>query len=131
MIYFDIGIDRLIPIQIMGDGIIRLLSFLVTIANTENGVVLIDEIENGFHYSVLANVWESIYDAAKQYNAQIFATSHSYECVRAFNKIQSSKLLKEDTLRLFRIEKNKDEFETFKYDSEVLESSLESNWEIR
>ncbi len=131
MIYFDIGIDRLIPIQIMGDGIIRLLSYLVTIANAENGVVLIDEIENGFHYSVLGNVWESIYDAAKQYNVQIFATTHSFECAKAFNKIQSSRLLNEDTLRLYRIEKVKDEFQTFKYDSEVLQSSIESNWEIR
>lgn len=131
MIYFDIGIDRLIPIQIMGDGIIRLLSYLVTIANAENGIVLIDEIENGFHYSVLSSVWESIYDAAKQYNVQIFATTHSFECAQAFNKIQSSRLLKEDTLRLYRIEKTKDEFQTFKYDSEVLEASFESNWEIR
>jgi AAA15 family ATPase/GTPase len=131
MIYFDIGIEKLVPIQIMGDGIIRLLSFLVTIANAENGVVLIDEIENGFHFSVLNKVWESIYDAAKLYNVQVFATTHSIECAKAFNKIQSSRLLKEDTLRVFRIEKNKGEFETFKYDSEILESSVESNWEIR
>jgi AAA15 family ATPase/GTPase len=130
-IYFDVGIDRLIPIQIMGDGIIRLLSFLVTIANAENGIVLIDEIENGFHYSALESVWGSIYDAAKQYNVQIFATSHSSECIKAYNNIQASMLLKEDTLRLFRIEKNKDVFETFKYDTEVLESSFENNWEIR
>lgn len=131
MIYFDIGIERLVPIQIMGDGIIKLLSILATIANAENGIVLIDEIENGFHYSVLDKLWESIYDAAKQYNVQIFATTHSLECAKSFNNVQASKLLKEDTLRLYRIEKIKDEFEIFKYDSEILESSFESNWEIR
>lgn len=131
MIYFDIGIERLVPIQIMGDGIIKLLSILATIANAENGIVLIDEIENGFHFSVLNKLWESIYDAAKQYNVQIFATTHSLECAKSFNNVQSSKLLKEDALRLYRIEKIKDEFEIFKYDSEILESSFESNWEIR
>jgi len=131
MIYFDIGIERLVPIQIMGDGIIKLLSILATIANAENRVVLIDEIENGFHFSVLNQVWESIYDAAKQYNVQIFVTTHSLECAKSFNNVQTNKLLKEDVLRLYRIEKIKDEFEIFKYDSEILESSLESNWEIR
>ncbi|OYT13561.1 MAG: hypothetical protein B6I19_04505 [Bacteroidetes bacterium 4572_114] len=131
MIYFDIGIERLVPIQIMGDGTIKLLSYLATIANAEDGIVLIDEIENGFHFSILKSVWESIYDTAKLYNVQVFATTHSFECAKAFNGINPNKRKQEDSTRLYRIERENNLFRAIKYDPEVLESSFESNWEIR
>jgi len=132
MIYFDIGIERRVPIQIMGDGIIKFLSILATIASAENGIVLIDEIENGFHHSVLNALWETIYKTAEQYNVQVFATTHSLECVNSFNEINKYDLINKDDSRLYRIEKmNKNDFEVFEYNSEVLESSVESNWEVR
>ena len=90
MIYFDIGIDSLVPIQIMGDGIIRFLTILATIAFRKNGIVLIDEIENGFHYSILPKLWNAIHEAARQFNVQIFVTTHSYDCVKAFSEIYSN-----------------------------------------
>jgi len=132
MIYFDLGLDRLIPLQLMGDGVGRLLSILVTIANNENGIVLIDEIENGFHASTLNLLWDSIKDAALAYNVQIFATTHSLECVKTYSAALSSDLLGNELIRLYRLERSKDnKFKALKYDSEVLKSSLESNWEIR
>lgn len=131
MIYFDIDIERLIPIQIMGDGIIHLLSLMTAIANTENGFVIIDEIENGFHYSVLDKLWETIYETSKFYNAQLFITTHSYECVKAFRNMYASQLIKEDNLRIYRIEKKNDQFKSIKYDHDQLSSSLDSNWEVR
>ncbi|MCF8374004.1 MAG: AAA family ATPase [Bacteroidales bacterium] len=131
MIYFDIGINQLVPVQIMGDGIVRLLSYMVNIANSENGVLLIDEIENGFHYSVLPNLWQSIYESAKLYNVQLFATTHSYECAKAFSGIQDLIPKEDDPLRLFRIDNTPNGYDVVKYDSEVLDASFDSNWEIR
>jgi AAA15 family ATPase/GTPase len=132
MIYFDLGLDRRIPLQIMGDGIGRLLSILVTIANFENGIVLIDEIENGFHSSTLDLLWSSIRDVAEAYNVQIFATTHSIECVKTFSNTFTNDLLGADNIRLYRLERSKDnQFKAFKYTGEVLQSALESNWEIR
>jgi AAA15 family ATPase/GTPase len=132
MIYFDLGLDRRIPIQIMGDGIGRLLSILVTIAYYENGIVLIDEIENGFHASTLNLLWSSIQDVALAYNVQVFATTHSLECVRTFSNTFSHDLLGNDLIRLYRLERSKEnKFKAIKYTGEVLQSSLESNWEIR
>ncbi len=132
MVYFDIGLDKLVPIQIMGDGIIRLLSILTAIAFAEHGIVLIDEIENGFYYGGLHKVWASIYEAAKYYNVQVFATTHSKECIQSFSKICSGTLIKEDSLRLFRIEKKpNDFFKVIKYDQELLSTSIESDWEVR
>ncbi len=53
----------LLPIPMVGEGMNRLLSIAVAIANTEHGVVLIDEIENGLHYSVMTKVWAAIAQA--------------------------------------------------------------------
>ncbi len=132
MIYFDIGIERLIPIQLMGDGISRLLSILVTIANAENGLVLVDEIENGLHASALELLWGLIKEAAHTYNVQIFATTHSLECVKTFSDSFNSELLEKDISRLYRIEKSQNDiFSTAKYNSEVLKAAIESNWEVR
>ena len=132
MIYFDIGIERLIPIQLMGDGISRLLSILVTIANAENGIVIIDEIENGLHASALELLWGLIKDAAYTYNVQIFASTHSLECVKTYSDSFNSELLEKDISRLYRIEKSQNDiFSTIKYNSEVLKAAIESNWEVR
>lgn len=131
MVYVDIGLNSLVPIHLMGDGIIKFLTFLVNIAVYKNGVLLIDEIENGIHYSVLDLMWKSIYDAAIMYNVQVFATTHSFECVTTFSNIYSEVLLNEDKLRLYRIENLKDEIKVIKYNSDVLKTSIDSNWEVR
>lgn len=49
-IYFDIGEDELLPINVMGDGIRRTLAVLGSMYDMRDGVLLIDEIENGLHY---------------------------------------------------------------------------------
>ena len=62
-IHGDIGLPLLLPIPLMGEGLRRLLSLLLAIANLKDGIVLIDEIENGFHYSVHKKVWQAIASA--------------------------------------------------------------------
>ena len=130
VVYCDIGLDQLLPINVMGDGMFRLFSIIVTIFDTQNGIVLIDEIENGFHHSSQKILWNSIMKAAKEFNVQIIATTHSMECVRAFNSVSSGSSEKNKS-RLFRIEKVKDEINVISYDNKVLTSTLESNWEVR
>lgn len=132
MIYFDIGIEMLIPIQLMGDGISRLLSIMMAMASFENGIILIDEIENGLHASALEHLWSILKEGSETYNVQIFATTHSLECVKTFSNVFNQDLLPTDTSRLFRIEKSTtDEFKTFKYNAEILKASIDSNWEVR
>lgn len=132
IIYCDIGLNRRMPLNVMGDGIVRLLSIILTISDTENGIVLIDEIENGFHYTSQGILWNAIFAAAKEYNVQIFATTHSMECVKAFSSSYYSLYGEnEDKIRLFRIEKNGDSLKTISYDHRTLKVSLERGWEVR
>ena len=83
MLRGDIGIGRMIPFALLGGGLGRLAGILLSIADAPGGVVLIDEVENGFHRSVLSRVWSAIGEAAGRYETQVFATTHSFECIEA------------------------------------------------
>src|SRR5207237_5063953 len=83
MMYCDIGVKRRIPMSQMGEGMTRLLSLVLEITNASDGIVLIDEIENGLHHSVLTKVWKAIAVAARRSDTQIFATTHSWECIKS------------------------------------------------
>ena len=132
VIYADIGIENLIPINIMGDGLRRILSILTVISEKKNGVVLIDEIENGLHYSSLSILWKTIFKLAKENNVQIFATTHSYECVKAFVEVyQESKTIKKDEIRLFRIDRENENHTAYNYNSETLIAGIEKDFEVR
>lgn len=89
-IYFNIGADELVPINIMGDGIIRTLSVLSSIYEMEHGILLIDKIENGLHYSSLKIFWKAILTAAQMFDVQIIATTHSYECIEALVSVKTA-----------------------------------------
>jgi predicted ATPase len=73
-----------VPLRTMGDGMNRLLGIVLALAVARDGILLIDEIENGLHYSVQADVWRAILRAAESLNVQVFATTHSWDCIRAF-----------------------------------------------
>ena len=92
MIWADIdGMPELVPLPVMGDGMTRLARILLAIVNAPNGVVLLDEVENGLHYSVQSKVWKTIAAAAEQFDTQVFATTHSFECLEAaYNGLGSS-----------------------------------------
>ena len=128
IVYCDVGLDRLVPINVMGDGMFRLLSIISAISDTQDGVVLVDEIENGFYYSSQEILWDAIFESAKEFNVQIFATTHSIECVKAFS---SSSGKNNDDVRLYRIERKDGDFRVVSYDHNVLEASLDSGWEVR
>jgi AAA15 family ATPase/GTPase len=87
VLHGDIGLPSKIPLYYMGDGVTRLLSFIIAIVSSSNGIVLFDEIENGLHYSIHADMWKVFYDLAKKFNVQIISNTHSIEMVEAFNKV--------------------------------------------
>ena len=129
----DIGFSEYSPLNIMGDGIIRILSILVVISANKNSILLIDEIENELHYSSLTTLWKAVFKAAKANNVQLFFTTHSYECVRAFDEIyKSSDELKDDFISLFRINKLKGgKHRATPYSAELLSTAMEENFEVR
>ncbi|MEM6256092.1 MAG: AAA family ATPase [Cyanobacteria bacterium P01_D01_bin.156] len=129
ILYGDIGLPRLIPLSLMGEGLNRLVAILLTLANHRDELVLIDEIETGLHHSVLPNVWKVINDAAHRFNVQVIATTHSYECIEAAHNIFSEN--GHYDFRLHRIDRIKNEFKPVTYDQEALEGSVQEFFEVR
>lgn len=85
----DIGLNRLVPINMLGDGIRKLLAIITSLYECKNGVIFIDEIDNGMHFSSLSSLWKAIIKTAKLLDVQVFATTHSIESLQSLNKVLS------------------------------------------
>ncbi len=72
-----------VPIGSMGDGIWRLLSLSIAITQSRGGVLLVDEIDTGLHHTAMSDMWRLIISAAQQFDVQVFATTHSSDCVNS------------------------------------------------
>jgi predicted ATP-dependent endonuclease of OLD family len=135
MIYVDIGLGKLLPINIMGDGIRRIFSILTAVPNVQGGILFIDEIENGLHYSTLEILWKSLLKALEVYHVQLFATTHSNECIGALvssHKMPNGEMDREsDTIRLYRIEKQENKHRAFEYTPDLISAGIDSDIEMR
>ena len=105
------------------------MSIILTIYEHKNGYILIDEIENGFHHKTLDILWRAVFKLAKLTNTQIFATTHSWENIVKFNKVLEQE--KFYNTNLFRIEHHHEKNKVIKYDRELLDQTINSNWELR
>ena len=121
---------QLLPIQLAGDGLNRLLHILLAILENPNSILLIDEIETGFHYSVLESIWKVIAEAANISSCQIIATTHSYECIQ--NAVSGIKVAgMDDNFCLYRVERRDGENRAFRYDAELTRFAVDTNMEVR
>ncbi len=82
----DIGLPRLIALKNLGDGMNRMADVILGMHKASNGIIFIDEIENGFHHSIHENVWRTIDEISDSLNVQVFATTHSAEMIAAANE---------------------------------------------
>lgn len=126
MIWGDVGLSEMVPLYTMGEGMTRLARIILGISSAPAGVLLIDEIENGFHHSVQTKVWEAIACAAEQFDTQIFATTHSYECFE-----NAVKGLGAEGFRLFRLEARNGSNQAVSYDPELMDAAIRHYMEVR
>jgi len=80
--------NSLVLLSSLGEGVNRYLAILCAIWANKDGFLLIDEIENGIHYTNYKKLWEIIFGASVAANCQLFITTHSKECIEAFNQAQ-------------------------------------------
>lgn len=79
------------PVTLFGDAINKVLNIALTLINNNGSIILVDEIENGIHYTVQSDFWEFIIKLSfdKELDFQFFATTHSYEMLKSFGKVTS------------------------------------------
>jgi len=57
----DVGLRKLIPVNLMGGGIANSLSILLAMLDSQDGIVIIDEIENDLHHSIQQKIWKDVF----------------------------------------------------------------------
>jgi len=80
-----------------GDGLGKFIYFIILLLSQKSSIILIDEIENGIHYTNLDKLWEIILTISKQQNVQVFATTHSKECIESYARVAKKLEDKETT----------------------------------
>jgi hypothetical protein len=85
-VYVDVGFGKgkeLIPATQLGQGTARMLGLFASLMTEGTQILLIDEFENGLQHDALVPVWSALGKFAREHDVQIFATTHSYECIAA------------------------------------------------
>lgn len=112
----------------LGDGMNRIFGVTLALANARDGLLLVDEVENGIHYTLQAPLWRLIFQLAQQLNVQVFATTHSYDCIRGFQ--EAARENPEDGM-LIRLNKQGDGVTATLFDEDALAVVAEEEIEVR
>jgi hypothetical protein len=119
----------MLPVGLMGDGFQRCLELGAAAAAHDWPTLFIDEIENGMHHLVLEPLWRWIASTARRRDLQVFATTHSEECIeaacRAFQQVD------DDGLRVIRLDRLDGATRATLYDRALVETAERTGVEIR
>lgn len=122
------GIDEPLPLKSMGDGMTRLFHIIVALVNARNGLLLIDEFENGLHWSLQPKVWDIVFQISERLNVQIFATTHSRDCIKGFYQAWNNY---PPLGAFFRLDAKNESIKATEYTSESLSDSIDMDVEVR
>ena len=117
-----------VPLKSFGDGVNRIFGIILSLVCAKDGALIVDEIETGLHYSAIEQMWQLIFQLSAELKVQVFATSHSSDCVQAFSKITNQSSTEGALIKLQNIEGKV--YQT-SFDENDLEVAYESQLELR
>lgn len=123
------GLADPIPLRRLGEGMNRIFGIALALVNAKNGMLLIDEIESGLHYSVLPDVWRLVFEVARLLNIQVFATTHSWDCLTAFQ--EAAKAYEQDDGVLIRLVEKQGQIVADLFDEDDLGVAAREGIEVR
>lgn len=113
-----------------GDGLKQYISIISSLYAAKNSFLFIDEIENGIHYTNLDKLWEIILTISKEQNVQVFATTHSKECIESYARVAKS--LEDEKIAFIELGRNKDnELDSVVMESEMFQRFIKMGNEVR
>lgn len=98
--------DEFVPLNFLGDGFKRIFYIILKTISLKGKRIMIDEFEIGIHYSKMKEFWINVFKVCKELNVQLFATTHSEECIEAY--VEAAKEVNEQNIKLIRLQENKD-----------------------
>ena len=130
----DVGLSKRLPINVLGDGIRKILCIILAVYNCTNGALIIDEIDNGLHYSVMKNMWRVVIASAKTYNVQLFVSTHNLDLLKGLSEYLGETGTEDDRplISAYKlIRKADDEIVSLRYDYDNLSYSIQQEIEMR
>ena len=122
--------DGRVPVGSLGDGIKRLVSLSLHLASASGGFFLVDEIDTGLHYTVLKDMWRLVLRTAEELDVQVFATTHSLDCLRALaNFLKEERADLSSTVSVHRVEPELKQ--SICYSRDELTTAIKQELEIR
>jgi hypothetical protein len=118
-----------VPMSSLGGGVTRLFHLACGLVLSGNNVLLVDEIENGIHQSVQANLWRFVLAIAKRHKVQVFATTHSLDCLRGF--ALAIRDLPDVSARVIRLDSDQGKIVPVMFDEEEARIAVREDIEIR
>jgi len=119
------------PLKSLGDGVTRFFGIAAALLKSRNGLLLIDEVENGIHYSVHEKLWKMILKAAHEYNIQVVATTHSRDTIVGFAKAIRNSKIENTHSALVRIEGKGENAQAVEYREEEIDTASRYYIEMR
>ena len=110
--------ERYLLLTEFGDGVKHFLNIILALYLNKDSIIYLDEIENGIHYTNLDKLWEIILTISKEQNVQVFATTHSKECIESYARV--AERLKDEEIGFIELGRNKKN----KLDSIVMNSEM-------
>ena len=123
------GQERPVPLRSLGDGAVRLFGVALALANSQGGFLLIDEAENGIHHTIQRDFWRMVLLTAQENNVQVFATTHSWDCVVGF--AQAAVEAEGVKGALVRLDSDGEDIRAVEYSEEDLQVAAEQGIEVR
>jgi AAA domain, putative AbiEii toxin, Type IV TA system len=119
-----------LPLSSLGDGMRRLLGIAMSLAVSKSGYLIIDEIDMGLHYKAQAEMWRLVLETAKRLNVQVFATTHSWDSISAFQSALED--MDDPSIgKLIRLDARGDQLRAVEYKAEELEIAVSHGIEVR
>jgi AAA15 family ATPase/GTPase len=81
------GLDHKIPLIFVSDGVNKLCSMLIGLEFFAGGIVLLDEMENGFYHEAQRSISKVVFSLARSCDVQLFLTTHSLEYLRSLSPL--------------------------------------------
>ena len=119
------------PLKSLGDGVTRFFGIAAGLLKSRDGILLIDEVENGIHYSVHERLWKMILEAAHKYNIQVVATTHSRDTIVGFAKAIRNLKTENTHSALVRIEEKGENAQAVEYSEEEIDTASRYYIEMR
>ena len=132
--YLDIGLDRMLPVNMFGEGVGRTAAIVAQCILDEVDTILIDEIENGLHYKGFRPLFAAILRLAASRGAQVFATTHSIDALKALREIlheEEFKRFQPESVCYMLARDYKDKVRSYRLDFDQFDHSIEHDIEIR